>query len=160
MFIQKTGKVVMEDHDLSLKKMLAKLVPVPEAHKLLVTWACACAAHVLPLFPWQDDRPGNAIAGGALWVADRLSMTACRELAFLAHAAARATTDKAGIAVARAAGHAAATAHVATHAIYAALYAGKAIDAKMGKETRATEQEWQMQQLKVLVMQNGFAYDL
>lgn len=152
--------VIMEDQNLSLKKMLAFLEPLPEAHKLLASWACACAAHVLHLFSEQDDRPRNAIAGGKLWVADQLSMTACRELAFAAHAAARATEGKAGIAAARAAGHAAATAHVATHALYAAQYAGKAIDAKFGKAALAAEQEWQMQQLKVMAAENGFSYEL
>jgi hypothetical protein len=146
----------MEDQDLSLKKMLARLEPLPEAHKLLVSWACACAAHVLHLFPEQDDRPRNAIAGAKLWLADKLAMTACRELAFAAHAAARSSDDKAGIAAARAAGHAAATAHVATHAIYAAQYAGKAVDAQLGKAALTAEQQWQLQQLKALVTENGF----
>jgi hypothetical protein len=53
-------------------------------------------------------------------------MSAAREYAFTAHAAAREATDIKARAAARAAGHAAATAHVPTHAPYAAQYALKA----------------------------------
>ena len=64
-----------------------------------------------------------------------------RKAAFAAHAAARAANDQPACFVARAAGHAAATAHVADHAQHAAAYALKAVT------DVDAEREWQRQQL-------------
>jgi hypothetical protein len=79
-----------------------------------------------------------------------------RKAAFAAHAAARDT----GIVVmansaARSAGHAAATAHVPSHAIYAAAYAITAIhdadDSANADAAMVKEREWQYQHLLKLV---------
>ncbi|NTU84260.1 MAG: hypothetical protein HGA45_33660, partial [Chloroflexales bacterium] len=66
------------------------------------------------------------------------------------HAAARAATDPAAIAVARAAGHAVATAHMADHAKGPVYYARKAMLAAggaAGKEAAERERAWQLEQL-------------
>ena len=68
-------------------------------------------------------------------------MIEARKFAFAAHAAARDATRPESIASARSTGHAAATAHVYTHAKHAAAYALKsAMD-------REKEREWQLQKL-------------
>jgi hypothetical protein len=65
-------------------------------HRSLVLWATDCAEHVLPYFEEEypnDDRPWDAVEAGRAWVRGEIAMSE-----------------------ARAAGHAAATAHVAGHA--------------------------------------------
>jgi len=98
-------------------------------HQLLALWAADCAEHVLETFTDaepDDDRPRAAIAAARDWVRGVLRMTDARAAAFAAHAAARDTNSESARFVARAAGHAAATAHVAAHAQHAAGYALKA----------------------------------
>lgn len=65
--------------------------------------------------------------------------------AVAAHAAARAIKDKAAIAAARAAGHAAATAHAADHSLGPAIYGVKAVAAHHG--SGEAERAWQLAQL-------------
>lgn len=112
-----------------------------ERHQLLTLWAALCAERVLAIFEKDnaDDRPRKAIEAARSWVKGELKMTAAREFAFAAHAAAREATTPEATAAARAAGHAAATAHVASHARYAAAYALKAA---AGSDA---EKEWQQQ---------------
>lgn len=112
-------------------------------HKLLTIWAADCAEHVLYIFEnnHKDDRPRKAIEAARAWVRGETRMTEVRKLAFTAHAAARVANSQESIAVARATGHAAATAHVPHHAKYAAFYALKAV-----KDTN-TERERQTQNL-------------
>jgi hypothetical protein len=93
------------------------------SHRLLVAWAADCAAHVLDLFTVArpgDDRPAAAIMTARRWAAGKVSTLVAREAAYAAHAAAR---DASGAAqhVARAAGHAVATAHMADHELGAAF---------------------------------------
>lgn len=112
-------------------------------HRLLTLWAADCAERVLPAFEstHHDDRPRLAIEAARAWARGVLSVSEARRLAFGAHAAARAAEGPGAIAAARAAGHAAATAHVPTHARYAAAYALKATADPL------REKEWQSQQL-------------
>jgi hypothetical protein len=103
-------------------------------HKRLTSWAADCAEQVLSLFEevcLNDDRPRQAIAAARAWVRNELTVPEARRYAFAAHAAARESENPAAIAAARAAGHAAATAHVATHAPHAEAYACKAKAAVM-----------------------------
>lgn len=84
---------------------------------------------LLPLFEEkypEDNRPRNAIEAGRAWERGEIAMSEARTAAFAAHAAARDTEDIAACAAARATGHAAATAHVAGHAVHAATYAAQA----------------------------------
>jgi len=123
-------------------------------HRLLASWAADCAEHVLPLFVTEypeDDRPRHAIETARAWSRGEATVGEAREAAFAAHAAARGATDPAAREVARAAGHAVATAHMADHelgaaafAIKAARLASSASDAMM---EGARECRWQREQL-------------
>ena len=117
-----------------------------EQHRQLIKWACACAEHVLPLigektdhrityamFIAQEWEKGNASTGDA--------MKASRN----AHAAARESAEPVTTAIARAAGHTVATAHMADHSLGSALYALKAVK-NAGKSVDA-ERKWQNEQL-------------
>lgn len=121
------------------------------SHRLLAAWAADCAEHVLDLFTATrpgDDRPAAAIATARRWAAGEVSMLVAREAAFAAHAAAR---EAAGTAqhVARAAGHAVATAHMADHELGAAFYALRAVEAAAPDDPDAVahERRWQRDQL-------------
>ena len=89
----------------------------------------------------DDERPRAAIAAARDWVDGKIKMTDARKAAFAAHAAARETDNHAACFAARAAGHAAATAHVADHAKHAAAYALKAVS------NIDAERQWQREQL-------------
>ena len=99
-------------------------------HQHLAQWAADCAEHVLPLFTARypnDNRPHRAIETARAWSQGQATVTEAREAAYAAHAAARSARDPAARAVARAAGHAVATAHMADHELGAAAYAIKAV---------------------------------
>ncbi len=123
-------------------------------HRLLASWAADCAEHVLPLFTAkypEDDRPRQAIEMARAWSRGEASVGEAREAAFAAHAAARSASDPAANAVARAAGHAVATAHMADHELGAAAYAIKAVRlaSPATEATLAGEREcqWQRERL-------------
>jgi len=122
--------------------------------RILARWAADCAERVLDRFEAlhpHDERPRDAIAAARYWASGETAVAAARRAAFAAHAAARETDDAAARAAARAAGHAAATAHVAGHAIHAAAYAAKAMDAAAGADdgqAAARERTWQLQELR------------
>ena len=99
-------------------------------HRLFVSWAADCAEHVLPLFTIrcpEDERPRRAIEVARAWSRGEATVGEARQAAFAAHAAARNVSDVAAREVARAAGHAVATAHMADHELDAAAYAIKAV---------------------------------
>ena len=106
--------------------------------KGLALRAADCAEHVLKVFQEKypkDTRPQQAIEAARAWTRNEIKVGQARTAAFATHAAARETDDIAACAAARAAGHAAATAHMAGHAIHAANYALKAvIDKKKERE--------------------------
>ena len=117
-------------------------------HTVLAEWAAACAERVRPIFELEatnDVRPRAAIDVLHSWLGGELSMPEVRKFAFAAHAAARDVTGLAATAAARAAGHAAAVAHVPTHARHAAAYALKAVALSAG-DTKA-EALWQRNRL-------------
>jgi len=99
------------------------------AHRALVRWAVEAAEKMIPFFEDKypkDDRPRKALEAGRAWARGEIRVSEARAAAFSAHAAARDADDAAARAAARAAGHAAATAHVAGHARAAVAYAAKA----------------------------------
>lgn len=101
-----------------------------EEHKKLALQAAHYAEMVLTLFTQErpdDSRPKAAIEAARNWAAGELSVADARKAAFAAHAAARECSIPAAIAAARSAGHAAATAHVWTHAAVAETYMTKAL---------------------------------
>ena len=97
--------------------------------KALALWAADCAEHVLKYFEKKypkDKRPRKAIVAARAWAKDRIKCGEARKAALGAHAAARKCPHfSASQFAARAAGHAAATAHVAEHAKGAKWYADK-----------------------------------
>lgn len=123
-------------------------------HRLLANWAADCAEHILPLFVAKypdDDRPARAIEMARAWSRGEASVSDAREAAFAAHAAARGATDAVAREVARASGHAVATAHMADHELGAAAFAIKAVRlvSPASEAIAAGEREcrWQREQL-------------
>lgn len=123
-------------------------------HRLLAAWAAECVEHVLPLFASQapeDDRPRRAVEVARAWSLGKASVLQAREAAYAAHAAAREVSDHIAGEVARAAGHAAATAHMADHELGAAGYALRAVRLAAGTVPTDVvldrERRWQLQQL-------------
>ncbi len=125
--------------------------------KILAAWALFCAERVLPIFEEKypdDPRPRNAVEAGRAWVRGEMRVGEARKAAFLAHAAARAAAgDPLASFAARAAGHAAATAHTPGHAVHAAEYALKAVF----PEQRDGERAWQYNLLLSLTRQSDTA---
>jgi hypothetical protein len=123
-------------------------------HRLLASWAADCAEHVVLLFTSkypQDDRPRRAIETARAWSRGQATIDEARQAAFAAHAAARVARDPAAREVARAAGHAVATAHMADHELGAAAYAIKAVRLASTASDRMTagerECQWQREHL-------------
>ena len=120
-----------------------------EEQRILTVWAADCAERVLHYFEavYSDDaRPRAAIAAARRWVAVGVPFLEIRKISLAAHAAARAADDPAAVAAARAAGHAIATGHVATHARASSRYAIKAVLAAAPDMAEA-EKAWQDGQL-------------
>ncbi|MBN1859993.1 MAG: hypothetical protein JW840_00875 [Candidatus Thermoplasmatota archaeon] len=115
-------------------------------HYQLIQWACDCAEHVLPLFGKKtDERLKNALVVAYEWKAGNASTGKARKASVDAHAVARESSNRTGIAVARSVGHAVATAHMADHSLGAAWYALKAV--KSAGKTIDEEKKWQDEQL-------------
>jgi hypothetical protein len=117
-----------------------------EQHFELIAWACCCAENVLPLFGDKiDERLKNALNVARKWKQGKASVGEARQASLGAIAAANESSNPAAIAVARAVGHAVATAHMADHSLGAALYALKAVK-NAGKSVNA-ERKRQDEQL-------------
>ncbi|MDO8733932.1 MAG: hypothetical protein Q7K21_02085 [Elusimicrobiota bacterium] len=117
-----------------------------EQHYQLIKWACDCAEHVLHLFGKKiDERLINALNVAKAWTQGKTSVGNARKASVGAHAVARESSNPIAIAVARAVGHAVATAHMADHSLGAALYALKTVK-HAGKSIDA-ERKWQNEQL-------------
>jgi hypothetical protein len=116
-------------------------------HRLLAAWAADCAERVLPLFEVAcagDSRAADAVSVARAWAAGQRRMAEARAAAVAAHAAARAASGPARLA-ARACGHAAATAHMADHALGAAYYALLAIESNGASPAQLdVERRWQV----------------
>ena len=117
-----------------------------EQHYQLITWACDCAEHVLPLFGEPiDDRLKNALLIAREWARGNASTGDAMKGSLSAHAVARESSDPTAIAVARSVGQAVATAHMADHALGAAWYALKVV--KYAGISVDAERRWQDEQL-------------
>jgi len=137
--------------------------PEPPIHRAIARWAASCAERALHVFEERrpdDDRPRAAIESVRAWERGEVPMTACRTAAFAAHAAARDATDSGApdaVAAARAAGQAAAVAHMFDHSPHAANYAAKAIGLHgAGEADRLTERTWQWECLDPELREIGF----
>jgi hypothetical protein len=114
----------------------------PNEHRLLMRWACECANHVMRLAGGiSDERLRIALRVATEWQRGKASVGEARAASVNAIAAAREASSPSAIAVARSAGHAVASAHMADHALGAALYALKAATSA-GRSSRV-ERRWQ-----------------
>lgn len=124
--------------------------PNKKDHITFATWAADCAERVLPYFEEQhpeDGRPRKAIEAARAWTRGEIKVGEARATAFVAHTAAREADEVSARQAARATGHAAATAHVATHAPHAADYAIKAVAHASTVTAAEEERGWQYQSL-------------
>lgn len=141
----KPGLDATADYDLWL---------APFDKRALALWAADCAEHVLIHFESphpDDDRPRKAIEAARLWARGVTNLMPARDAAVATHAAARESMHPTVVAAARAAGHAAATAHSIRHARGAAAYAIVSVmNAAKPEEREAAvlaEREWQLDHL-------------
>ncbi|NQX37342.1 hypothetical protein SAMN05421820_103683 [Pedobacter steynii] len=123
-----------------------------EAHGQLIKWAHDCVSHVLPHFSGDiDDRLNRALTIAKAWENGQASVGDARAASLQAIAVANESSTRISIAIARAVGHAVATAHMADHSLRAADYALKAIKAA-GKSIEK-ERKWQDEHLPLEVME-------
>ena len=122
-------------------------------HRLLATWAIACADHVRPLF--EAERPDDPTLRATLdvargWVRGEVQMKEAHQQSFRANAAGRGLPDPARFA-ALAAGQAVAVAHVAAHDLGAAAYAIRAASAAVPRADQDAagdaERAWQRERI-------------
>lgn len=117
-----------------------------EHYRLLIRWARECTGHVIQLIESTiDNRITHALLVAEEWEMGRATTGEAMKASVDAHAAARASSDPVTIAVARSAGQAVATAHMADHSLGAALYALKAV--KHAGKSVDTEKLWQKSRL-------------
>jgi len=113
-------------------------------HIQLILWACKCAENVLLLMSnGVDARLTSAIEVAKEWAKNNASVGDARNASFDAIAVAKELTNPVEVSVARAVGHAVATAHMADHSLIAAKYALKAVKLAGGSEEN--ERKWQDQ---------------
>ncbi len=115
-------------------------------HRVLALWAADCAHHVLEHLTAArpaDDRPARAVEAARQWARGEATLTDAREAAHAAHAAALGATGAASDA-ARAAGHAAATGHMADE-LGPAFYALQAVV----RASLATPPPWRARQWQI-----------
>jgi hypothetical protein len=113
-----------------------------EQHKQLIIWACQCVENILPQGgKIIDQRLTNAIEIAIQWTKGSANVGDTRNASFGAIAVAKELTDPIEIAIARAIGHAVATAHMSDHSIKAADYALKAV--KLAGKSIEKERKWQ-----------------
>jgi hypothetical protein len=123
-----------------------------EQHQQLLKWACDCSENVLPLLGEEiDGRLKNALWIAKEWAKGNVSVGDAREVSLGAIAVANESSNPMVVAVARAVGHAVATAHMADHSLGAAMYALKAVN-HAGKPIDQ-ERQWQNEQLPPEIME-------
>jgi hypothetical protein len=126
-----------------------------EQHRQLISWACDCAEHLFPIIVYGEiERLKNILLVGKEWEKEIASTGDARKASMDAIKIANGTSNQVYVAVARAVGHAVATAHMADHSLVAARYALKAI--QLAGNSIDEEKKWQYDQLpdeiRVLVL--------
>ena len=110
-------------------------------------WACDCAEHVLHLYGKPiDKRLITALTIAKEWTKGKASVGDARKASVGAIAVANERSNSIQVAVARAVGHAVATAHMADHSLGAAWYALKTV--KGANASIDEERKWQDQRLE------------
>jgi hypothetical protein len=95
-----------------------------ENHRALMKWAIVCLERVLSYYPNDlDARLIDAITTAKKWMDGKCSTMDAIRVSREVHVFAKSLDDKIACLVARAAGQAVATAHMADHCIGTALYA-------------------------------------
>ncbi|MBN2852080.1 MAG: hypothetical protein JXQ23_05020 [Clostridia bacterium] len=118
-----------------------------EQHIQLMRWARECSLHSIPLMNGPiDSRLVYALETAKDWENKKVKTGIAMKASVNAHQAARECKDSVTQAVSRSIGHAVATAHMADHALGAALYALKAVN-QAGLSVEA-EKLWQIEQLE------------
>jgi hypothetical protein len=119
-------------------------------HRNLMGWAIACAEHALLLVQNEvlDHRLVHALHVAREWKNGNVKTGFAMKAAHGAHAAARDISDPILKSVARAIGQGVSTAHMADHAVGAALYALKAV--RYAGKSVDGEKAWQDEQMKNL----------
>ena len=117
-----------------------------ERHHQLTRWACDCAEHVLYLAGKDfDPQLTYALEVAQAWQLGKATVGDARKASMEAIAAARESTNETITAVARAVGHAVATAHMADHSLGSAWYGLKAVKSAGG--SIGDERKWQDRKL-------------
>src|SRR5689334_3896688 len=124
--------------------------------RIVAAWAADCAERVLHLFEAEapeDRRPREAIARTRAFARGELDVAEEIRRRFAGGGAARDVKVPAAIAAARAAGQAAAVAHMGAHALGAAAYAAKAAGLAAPEQHAATSHEvrWQLSHMSAPV---------
>lgn len=120
--------------------------------RTVAAWAADCAERVLELFEREarhDRRPREAITRTRAFARGELDVAAEIRRRFVGGGAAREVDVPAAAAAARAAGQAAAVAHMGAHALGAAAYAAKAAGLATPDRPDAARGEirWQLEQM-------------
>ncbi|WP_342664882.1 putative quinol monooxygenase [Microbacterium indicum] len=121
--------------------------------RTLARWALACAERVLPMFDGDEAARAeirDAVARTRAYGAGESSAAAEIRKRLVGVKAAQAATTPAGAAAARAAGQAAAVAHMGAHALGAAAYAARAVSLADPGRPEAVDDEirWQLADLR------------
>lgn len=118
-------------------------------HRKLINWAIKCAEHIFPLIEVPvDKRLNDALLIAKDWENGKATTGDAMKASLNAHAVAKESTNPVLAVVARATGHAVATAHMADHSIGAPLYALKAL--MLAGKSLHEERAWQMKQVNQL----------
>ncbi len=117
--------------------------------RVLALWAADCAERVLEAFEAaapEDGRPREAIARTRAFARGELGVAEQIRRRFAGGGAAREVSAPAAVAAARAAGQAAAVAHMGAHALGAAAYAARAAGLAAPERPEAVREEirWQL----------------
>jgi len=100
-----------------------------QQHKSLIRWACQCVEHTIKVLNLKiDDRLTHSIDVAKAWEKGYVRTGEAMKAAVMAHAVARESSDPVQAAIARAIGHAVATAHMSDHSLGGSLYSLKAIN--------------------------------
>jgi hypothetical protein len=124
--------------------------------RIVAMWAADCAEHVLDLFESEcrdDSRPREAIVRARAFGRGELDVAQEIRRRFAGGGAAREVSTPAAVAAARAAGQAAAVAHMGAHALGAAAYAATAAGLAAADRPGAVSEEvrWQLGRMSTAV---------
>ncbi|MHB1569643.1 MAG: putative immunity protein [Solirubrobacteraceae bacterium] len=122
--------------------------------RIVAAWAADCAERVVGVFEAEvpgDRRPRDSIARTRAFARGELDVAGEIRRRFVGGGAARGLSSPAAVAAARAAGQAAAVAHMGAHALGAAAYAAEAagLAAPDRPEAVAEEIQWQLSNLSM-----------